>query len=42
MRTLLERLREAQAQRIAADLNADLRELTIEDIDRAIAMIEAA
>jgi stage V sporulation protein K len=42
IRTLLERLREAQAERIATDLDADLRELTIKDIDRAIDMIETA
>jgi hypothetical protein len=42
MRTLLERVREAQAERIAADLNADLSELTIQDIDRAVETMETA
>ena len=36
MRTLLERAREAQATRIARDPSADVRQLTIADIDAAI------
>jgi S1-C subfamily serine protease len=36
MRTLLERAREAQASRIAHDPSADVRELTMADIDAAI------
>jgi S1-C subfamily serine protease/SpoVK/Ycf46/Vps4 family AAA+-type ATPase len=36
MRTLLERAREAQATRIAHDPSADVRQLTIADIDSAI------
>jgi stage V sporulation protein K len=42
MRTLVERVREAQASRIANDPNADLSTLTIEDIDRAVETMEVA
>jgi hypothetical protein len=42
IRTLLERVRESQAERIAADLKADLSELTIQDIDRAVEAMETA
>jgi stage V sporulation protein K len=42
IRTLLERVREAQAVRIAAAQHSDLRELTIGDLAQGIAMMEAA
>lgn len=42
MRTLVERVREAQAARIAADPDADLSMLTIEDVDRAVETMEMA
>ena len=42
MRTLLERLREAQAERIADNPRADLSELTIEDVNRAVAIMEGS
>jgi hypothetical protein len=42
MRTLVERLREAQATRIATDPDADLSTLTIEDVDRAVETMEVA
>jgi stage V sporulation protein K len=40
MRTLVERVREAQAARLAADLGADLSEVTIDDLDRAVETVE--
>lgn len=40
MRTLVERVRETQAVRIAGDLKADLGKLTIEDINRAVDLME--
>jgi stage V sporulation protein K len=40
MRTLVERVREAQAARLAADLAADLSEVTIDDLDRAVETVE--
>jgi stage V sporulation protein K len=42
MRTLVERVREAQAARIAADPDADLTLLAIEDVDRAVETMEMA
>jgi stage V sporulation protein K len=42
MRTLVERVRETQAARIATDPDADLTTLTIEDIDRAVETMELA
>ncbi len=42
MRTLVERVREAQAARIAADADADLSALTIEDLDQAVETMEVA
>jgi stage V sporulation protein K len=42
MRTLVERLREAQAARIASDLNADLSEITIADVDQAVELMESS
>jgi stage V sporulation protein K len=42
MRTLVERVREAQAARIATDPDADLTILTIDDIDRAVETMEMA
>ena len=42
MRTLVERVREAQASRIATDPDADLSTLTIEDVDRAVETMEMA
>ena len=42
MRTLVERIREAQAGRIASDLRADLSELIIEDVDHAVELMESS
>jgi hypothetical protein len=42
MRTLLERVREAQAERLAVHLDADLSEIVIEDIDRAVETMEGS
>ncbi len=42
IRTLLERVREVQATRIAEDMNADLTELTIDDVARAVDVMESA
>lgn len=42
MRTLVERVREMQAIRLAADTTADLSEVTLSDIDRAIEAMEQA
>jgi SpoVK/Ycf46/Vps4 family AAA+-type ATPase len=42
MRTLVDRVREAQATRIAGDMNANLSELSLGDIDRAVQMMEAS
>lgn len=42
MRTLVERVREAQAARIATDPDADLTALSIEDVDRAVETMEMA
>jgi AAA+ superfamily predicted ATPase len=42
MRTLVERVREAQATRIASDPDADLTTLTIDDIDHAVETMEVA
>jgi hypothetical protein len=42
MRTLVERVREAQASRIATDPDADLTALTIDDIDHAVETMEVA
>ncbi|MDR3466070.1 MAG: AAA family ATPase [Xanthobacteraceae bacterium] len=42
MRTLLEKMREAQAIRIAADADADLSQLTIADLEQAIGVREEA
>jgi stage V sporulation protein K len=41
MRTLSEKVREMQAVRLAADLTADLSEVTLSDIDRAIEASES-
>ena len=40
MRTFVERVREAQAERLAAHLDADLSEVVIADIDRAVETME--
>jgi SpoVK/Ycf46/Vps4 family AAA+-type ATPase len=40
MRTFIERVREAQAERLAIHLDADLNEVTIADIDRAVETME--
>jgi SpoVK/Ycf46/Vps4 family AAA+-type ATPase len=42
MRSLLERVREAQAERLAVHLDADLSEIVIEDIDRAVETMEGS
>jgi hypothetical protein len=42
MRTLVERVREMQAVRLAADATADLSEVTLADIDRTIEAMERA
>jgi SpoVK/Ycf46/Vps4 family AAA+-type ATPase len=42
MRTLLERVREAQAERLAIHPDADLSEIVIEDIDRAVETMESS
>jgi hypothetical protein len=42
MRTLVERVRETQAIRLAADKTADLSEVTLWDIDRTIDVMERA
>jgi SpoVK/Ycf46/Vps4 family AAA+-type ATPase len=42
MRTLLERVREAQAERLAIHVEEDLSEIVIEDIDRAVETMERA
>jgi hypothetical protein len=42
MRTLLERVREAQAERLAIHVEEDLSEIVIEDIDQAVETMERA
>jgi SpoVK/Ycf46/Vps4 family AAA+-type ATPase len=40
MRTLLERVREAQAERLAINVDDDLSQIVIDDIDRAVEIME--
>jgi stage V sporulation protein K len=42
MRTLLERVREAQAERLAINVNDDLSQIVIDDVDRAIETMESS
>jgi stage V sporulation protein K len=42
MRTLVERVRETQAERLAIHLDADLNEIAILDIDRAVETMESS